>query len=129
MTWREAFRAFLQLLTPEQLELVHFGLATDDRRLLQRTNTEPVPLHALRHRPCDGACLMGYALLGEKQSAFAVENWLLNVSLLLTPPVFAMIASRWDYCPKEGWPVHRPREEAIAEFLPEVRRFIEERAA
>jgi hypothetical protein len=123
--WRVAWRAFAAGLTLEQLDAIEHGLVSDDPALVQGATTTPPPLQCVLDWQCEGACLIGYA--GWKGSGIGtvgeVEDFFADRCHAADQAMGEPAGCRHLLNAFDDW----PRDEMIANLLPEVRRAIAER--
>lgn len=121
--WRRVWRDALgPMLSIDALTALRQGLATDDKRMIQGSTTQPPPIQAIGSWACEGACLIGYAgwrgheldTIREVSEFFARTCAELETRMG-EPAVVRHLTAFWD---------ETPRPDAIALLLPEVDRSI-----
>jgi hypothetical protein len=125
-TWRDVFRrGVAPQLSLRGLFALRDALRRDDPRLTQGATTTPPPLGCVTDWPCEGACLIGYAgwigdglaTVGEVESFFGFVCGKADAALNEISGVRHLLDAFDDW----------PREEMIANLLPEIEMAIRER--
>jgi len=74
---QKAYKVFRDGFVPQlsiaQLDGLWLALANDDPRIIQGATCSPPPLQCAKDWPCESACIMGFSLLIENQSATVAE--------------------------------------------------------
>ncbi len=63
--WRHAWNKAAPLISTKALTALRRALEDDDVRLIQQRTTHPTALLENHHKPCGGACLLGFCGMAE----------------------------------------------------------------
>jgi hypothetical protein len=125
-TWRKVWRhGVVPQVSTGGLEALQKALQGNDERLLQGATTSPPPLHCVRDRAVEGACVIGYCgWQGDGLRTVAeVEGYFARVCFAVDMTLGEPAACRWFL----NWFDGASRQEVRALLLSEVTRTLTER--
>lgn len=125
-SWRYVWRnGFVPVLTEPQLRKLAEALEKNDLRLTQEATTVPPPLMCVQDWPVEAACAVAFCGWqgDELEKVGDVEEFFAKACYNADQRVGEPAACRWFL----NWFDHTPRNEMIAELLPEVKRAIDEK--
>lgn len=117
-SWRKVWRVVAPQLSTQGLLALRNALQTDDSRLLQGATTSPPPLQCTQDWPCEAACLIAYpSWQGDSLEYVAdVEERFAQICYDTDQALGEPAGCRWLM----NWFDETPRQEMIAQLLPEV---------
>lgn len=117
-SWRKVWReAIVPLLSDKALKALRRALEDDDVRLVQGATTVPPPLACVTDWPVEGCCALGFCGLAEGlETVGEVEEFFAQMCFQIDQRLGEPAGCRWFLNQFDTW----PREEMIANLLPEV---------